>query len=268
MEAKLQCAAIVDLGTQFVPPLYRLEGDGFTFLDVYDALFAIEAWWRHPALVQCDALNAAHVAKLYEPQGTHARKVREDELSARMKKYCINVILPGKDGFKRRFGNIEDADGGELSDLVRLYKHARLLNPFSVWSMSPTEDSIHALAKCFPLLHPDSERKARLIVELPTYLAVCQPLRLPPKPDTVTTLQHRDTCIARVFANNVANIPEFCALFRDLALVTASSAAAERVFSLYNNTFGDQQDNAKEDYIEASMMAQYRQREPNWGSAE
>ena len=64
------------------------------------------------------------------------------------------------------------------------------------------------------------------------------------------------------------NIPEFCALFRDLALVTASSAAAERVFSLYNNTFGDQQDNAKEDYIEASMMAQYRQREPNWGNAE
>lgn len=118
MEAKLQCAAIVDLGTQFVPPLYRLEGDGFTFLDVYDALFAIEAWWRHPALVQCDALIAAHVARLYEHLGTHARKVREDELSAKMKEYWINVILPGKDGFKRRFGNIEDADGGELSDLV------------------------------------------------------------------------------------------------------------------------------------------------------
>ena len=81
-------------------------------------------------------------------------------------------------------------------------------------------------------------------------------------------MQHRDTCVAQFFANNVGAVPDFCALFRDLALVTASSAAAERVFSLYNNTFDKQQESAKEDYVEASMMAQYRLREPSWGRAE
>ena len=42
--------------------------------------------------------------------------------------------------------------------------------------------------------------------------------------------------------------------------VTASSAAAERVFSALNNTFGKQQTSALEDYIETSVLLQYRVR--------
>ena len=36
-----------------------------------------------------------------------------------------------------------------------------------------------------------------------------------------------------------------------------SSSAAERVFSIINVSFHDQQDNALQDYIEASVMLQY-----------
>ena len=101
-------------------------------------------------------------------------------------------------------------------------------------------------------------------------MSLSQPLRLPDKPATpkdLTFQKHRDTHIAQFFASNKALIPEFYSLFRDCALVTASSAGAERVFSLLTNTFGDQQLNCLEDYIETALMLQYRKREPTWGRA-
>ena len=40
-------------------------------------------------------------------------------------------------------------------------------------------------------------------------------------------------------------------------LLQPSSAAAERVFSILKNTFGDQQQTPLGDYVEASLMVQY-----------
>ena len=40
-------------------------------------------------------------------------------------------------------------------------------------------------------------------------------------------------------------------------LLQPSSAAAERVFSILKNSFGDQQLSALEDYLEASLILQY-----------
>ena len=42
-----------------------------------------------------------------------------------------------------------------------------------------------------------------------------------------------------------------------IALVKPSSAAVERVFSILKASFGPQQDNALQDYIESSLMLQY-----------
>ena len=86
-------------------------------------------------------------------------------------------------------------------------------------------------------------------------------------PKDLTFQKHRDTHIAQFFASNKAQIPEFYSLFKDCALVTASSAGAERVFSLFSNTFGDQQTRSLEDYIETTLMLQYRVRELTWGRA-
>ena len=44
------------------------------------------------------------------------------------------------------------------------------------------------------------------------------------------------------------------------SLVQASSATAERVFSLLGQTFGDQRQNALEDLVEASVMLQFNSR--------
>ena len=129
--------------------------------------------------------------------------------------------------------------------------------------------SIRKLADAFPVLRRNSERVEKLIAELPTFLSICEPLRLPPCPDKVPFLRHRDEHIAKFYADNKARIPEFSELFRDLALITASSAAAERVFSLLGNTFGNKQQlSAYEDYIEAALMIQYRNRPPTWDTRE
>ena len=47
------------------------------------------------------------------------------------------------------------------------------------------------------------------------------------------------------------------AAFKLVLLVQPSSAAAERVFSLLQNSFSQRQSSSLEDYIETSLMLQY-----------
>ena len=55
---------------------------------------------------------------------------------------------------------------------------------------------------------------------------------------------------------NTISLPRWSAAVRRALLVQPSSAAAERVFSLLQLSFGGQQDNSLQDYIEASLMLQ------------
>jgi hypothetical protein len=138
--------------------------------------------------------------------------------------------------------------------------NACVCSTLSQFMMGIEATDVQKLAAAFLVLGNDPARMQRVIEELPRYKALCQAVRLPPvptEPKSPTPQKHRDECVARFYADNVDKVPEFCSLFRDAALVTASSAAAERVFSKFNNTFGDQQMSAKEDLIETAMMLQY-----------
>ena len=53
-------------------------------------------------------------------------------------------------------------------------------------------------------------------------------------------------------------IPKWNDVAKNVVVLQPSSATAERVFSLLNSTFGDQQLALLEDYIEASIMMQYK----------
>ena len=52
-------------------------------------------------------------------------------------------------------------------------------------------------------------------------------------------------------------IPYWAGVVKKLLVIQPSSASAERVFILLNNAFNDQQDNAPEDYLEASVIIRY-----------
>ena len=47
---------------------------------------------------------------------------------------------------------------------------------------------------------------------------------------------------------------------QELFMVQPSSAAVEQVFSILNRSFGDQQHNSLEDYVESSVMLQFNKR--------
>ena len=57
-----------------------------------------------------------------------------------------------------------------------------------------------------------------------------------------------------------SDLPNWSRAARQVLLVQLSSAASERVFSLLKNSFGDRQNSALQDYIEASLMLQYNNR--------
>ena len=52
-------------------------------------------------------------------------------------------------------------------------------------------------------------------------------------------------------------VPHWCTAFKLVLLVQPSSAAAERVFALLQNSFTQRQSSSLEDYIETSIMLQY-----------
>jgi len=59
---------------------------------------------------------------------------------------------------------------------------------------------------------------------------------------------------------NAAELPSWSSAIKKVLLIQPSSAAAERVFSLLVTMFGDQQNDALEDYIEAALMLRVNNR--------
>ena len=59
---------------------------------------------------------------------------------------------------------------------------------------------------------------------------------------------------------DIAEAPHWSGVAQKVFLLQPSSGAVERVFSLLNNSFSDQQQNTLEDYVEASIMLQYNSR--------
>ena len=67
-------------------------------------------------------------------------------------------------------------------------------------------------------------------------------------------------CVVKWWQKNSTDVPSWASAAKKVLLVQPSSAASERVFSLLNNSFHDQQDLSLQDYIEASLMLQYNYR--------
>ena len=56
------------------------------------------------------------------------------------------------------------------------------------------------------------------------------------------------------------DLPAWAEACKNVLLIQPSSAAAERVFSILSNSFGERQESSLQDYIECSIMLQYNGR--------
>jgi hypothetical protein len=63
------------------------------------------------------------------------------------------------------------------------------------------------------------------------------------------------------WAGHLSDFPEWCKAATIIFAFTANSAACERVFSLLQCMFGDQQGSLLADYIQGSLMLRYNKRD-------
>ena len=132
---------------------------------------------------------------------------------------------------------------GDLKPQVEAFKAARIFSPSKAKELQPTTSDVDEL-KCFSFNYTFIEE---LKAELPTYLACC---------DGVST----EIPVCNWWRNHESELPKWAQACRHILLCQPSSAAAERVFSILNNSFSDRQSHSLEDYIQISVMLQYNRK--------
>jgi hypothetical protein len=219
---QLELAAVVDWGEHFVKATYNLEGDGPLVLQCYEAVDSL-----------ITAIRLAHtpnVSAIAQRLAATLRGVTTQQLLT----YANNCVKPGLEYFNRQLDT-------SLKVPLEAFKAARLLYPPKAYSMQPSVADVDSL-KCFPFVY--MEIIEQLKTELPTYLAKCA--------DTGENFS------AMTWSKlNCSELPFWSATARNVLLVQPSSAASERVFSLLNASFHEQQDAALQDYLETSLVLQY-----------
>ena len=106
--------------------------------------------------------------------------------------------------------------------------------------MQPDATAVEEALAPIPFLN-SRENLDSLLQELPSYLARAA--------DT-----NADFSPLEWWKQNATTLPKWSSAAAKILLLQPSSAAAERAFSLLKASFGEQQESALQDYIEASLL--------------
>ena len=151
--------------------------------------------------------------------------------------YGKSCVSPGLEYYTTKFTE-------DLSESVAAFKAARLFVPQKLLDLKPDASAIDALA-AFPFLNTSILNSLKS--ELPDYLAKATDIA-----SYVTTVDW--------WRRHQADLPHWSSAAQLVSLVQPSSAAAERIFSLLQNSFNHRQDHSLQDYLESSLMLQYNKR--------
>lgn len=220
---QIEIAVIVDAGMPFVQATYQLEGDGPLALTAYEAISALST-----------AVSLAH----YPNVQAVARTICSNVLSQQhWLQYAASCVQPGLQYF-------EDHKATTMKNLLACYKAACLFSPAKLQEMQPSCADVDSLP-AFPFLSGSLDA---LKSELPAYLAASEDIDASYDP-------------LEFWKRHRSSLPGWAAALLKVLLVQPSSAAAERVFSILKQSFGDQQYRSLQDYIETSLMLQYNNRQ-------
>ena len=225
---RIELAATVDWGEPFVKACYYLEGDGPLAVDCYEAMDKIIIGIRTEYTP-----NVRAVAQLL------SGKPPTDPAHEAWVSYAKDCVQPGLDYFQRQLDT-------SLKRSLEVFNGCRLFSPSKVHTMQPNASAVDQALSKVPFLN-SMQQLNELKVELPAYIARAA--------DTDEQFN-----ILEWWKRNSSHLPKWSAAARRIFLIQPSSAASERVFSLLNNSFGDQQENALQDYVESSLMLQYNKR--------
>ena len=208
---QVELAAIVDWGEPFVKATYKLEWDGVLALQCYEVIDTIRA-----SIHAANTPNLLAAAERLSGGAPHSKQL--------MLRHGQQCIQPGIDYFNNQLTST-------LQRPLAAFKAARYFSPQKMHEMQPSASSLESL-KVFPFFDSQEELET-LKAELPAYLAKAADVD-----SSIDPLQW--------WQRNASALPHWVAAARKVLLVQLSSAASERVFSLFNASFqGQQETNCK-----------------------
>ena len=135
----------------------------------------------------------------------------------------------------------EHLQADNMNTPLKAFKAARLFDPHYLNRVKPQNAALNSLSV---LSFITDSVLVHLKEEYPLYAAAAE---------AIST-----ECEAVTFWKRYANnIPKWKEIAAEVLLLQPSSAAAEHVFSILKNSFGDQQLSTLEDYLETSLILQY-----------
>jgi hypothetical protein len=136
--------------------------------------------------------------------------------------------------------------GATHRSMVDAYRAFQLFDPSRIGDL---QQHVASWLDALPFI--DQEKKARLIRELPAYVAIAVGVREGPR------------TLIRWWGTVQDAVPEWSASAADVATFTGGSACMERVFALAGAMFNEQQMRALEDQIGTSLQLAYNERPDN-----
>ena len=210
----------------FLKACYTLEGDGPLAFSVYDEIKQCENFIVSPhlpnLLAVCGDLGGNNMPRTQE---------------------YLRLYQLGEDCLRPGFDYFTSTIMGKLRSQLDLFKAARYLVPCRAVELGLNATLLEEF-RILKVVQRGKVSMNSLVQELPQYLAACDGISL--SADVIHFWKERATLL-----------PKFYSLFSWYCLIQPSSGAVERVFSLLNNMFNDQQANSLQDYVEAAVMLRY-----------
>ena len=208
----------------FVQTTYNLEGDGPLALVAYMSI--------HSLYAHITSLHFSKVTALTK-QLASGNSSLEQQLNA----YAKGCIDPAYAYFHAKFDN-------DLKPAIQVFKAARYFSPATTSELKPDASNLDILQSLSFLTSADITNLKKCTSTLP-----CSCRRPCQSVDPI-----------KWWEMHLEQLPHWANAYKNVILVQPSSAAAERVFSLLTNSFGQQQTSSLEDYISVSVMLQYNKR--------
>ena len=222
---KVELAAIADAGKPFVEATYQLESDEPVVLECYDIV---------------SSLSVAVKMENYPNVNAVVKSIANGKNDVHLKwmRHARECIKPAMKYF-------DDHLKAELMDIpMKAFKAARYFSPHYTKKIEP---ECADLASLLNLPFISSSVLSELRDEFPKYTTLAADVS-----SSYSSL--------KFWKDHALSIPKWSNAAQKVFLLQPSSASAERVFSIFNNTFGKKQLTSLEDYLETSVMLQYNER--------
>jgi hypothetical protein len=249
---KLELEIIGIVCKPLIKGTYILEGDSCTALIAFDLLESIRHWLsEHTHDMSFPGVQEA-IDICSSDDEARPETLDIETHKSNLKAHCYCIVFKCQDYF-------ENTIMVKLEKDVQIYKTCRYLNPVAVRTsniMVDTQDFKSNVRRSFGRRISDTLID-QMVEEIPFYLQLIRGRQFPVMDENTNPYNYQMAESELFWHDCYHTLPYLSKLARICMTLSASSAAAERVFSKLKCTFDlSQMHSTLSDYTEASMMLQ------------